>query len=78
LLRGMSIGLFGALIANLLLVATIFAFRQELGGMIAPEDFAILGPVFLLVFLLGIVISFVSTWLAVNKFLKMKFDELFY
>jgi cell division transport system permease protein len=78
LLRGMSIGLFGALFANLLLLGTIFAFRQELGGMIGPEDISILGPVFLLVFLLGIVISFVSTWLAVNKFLKMKFDELFY
>jgi len=78
LIRGMSIGLFGALIANVLLLATIIAFRQELGGMIAPEDITVLGPVFLLVFLLGIVISFFSTWLAVNKFLKMKFDELFY
>jgi cell division transport system permease protein len=78
LMRGMSIGLFGAFIANLLLVATIFAFRQELGGMIAPEDIGILGPVFFLVFLLGVFISFLSTWFAVNKFLKMKFDELFY
>ena len=78
LIRGMSIGLFGALIANLLLAATLLAFRQELEGMVGPEDLNILGAVFLLVFLLGIVISLISTWLAVNKFLKMKFDELFY
>jgi cell division transport system permease protein len=31
-----------------------------------------------LVIVLGMLISFFSTWFAVNKFLKLKFDELFY
>ena len=76
--RGLSLGIWGALIANLLLFSAIFAFRRELGGTINPTDLMVLGPVFLLVFFLGMAISWISTWFAVNKFLKMKFDELFY
>lgn len=76
--RGLSLGIFGGLMANILLFAAVFSFRKELSGLIEPSDFMMLGPVFLLVIVMGILISYVSTWLAVNKFLKMKFDELFY
>ena len=34
--------------------------------------------VFMAVLMLGILISWSSTYLAVNKFLRLKFDELFY
>jgi len=76
--RGLSLEIWGALIANLLLFAAIYAFRQELGGIVDPADLMVVGPVFVLVFVLGMAISWISTWFAVNKFLKMKFDELFY
>lgn len=76
--RGLSLGIFGGLMANILLFAAVFSFRKELSGLIEPNDFMMLGPVFLLVIVMGMLISYVSTWLAVNKFLKMKFDELFY
>lgn len=76
--RGLSLGILGGLVANTLLFAVIFSFRRELGGIIDPTDIVVLGPVFLLVIFLGMAISFLSTWLAVNKFLKLKFDELFY
>ena len=78
LLRSLSLGFFGALIANILLAASMYAFRKELEGIIDPAGFWVLGPVLLAVLVLGIVISYTSTFLAVNKFLKMKFDELFY
>lgn len=76
--RGLSLGIFGALAANIMLLGAIYTFRQELGGIIDPGDWQVLGPVILLVLLLGMAISYISTWFAVNKFLKMKFDELFY
>lgn len=76
--RGLSLGILGSLVANSLLFAVIFSFRKELGGIIDPTDIVVLGPVFLLVIFLGMAISYLSTWLAVNKFLKLKFDELFY
>jgi cell division transport system permease protein len=76
--RGLLLGTYGALAANTLLISTVFVFRNELGGIVDVADLKILGPVFLLVILLGVAISYISTWFAVNKFLKMKFDELFY
>jgi cell division transport system permease protein len=76
--RGLSLGILGSLIANVLLFAAVFSFRKELGGIIDPTDIAVIGPVFLLVIVLGMTISWISTRAAVNKFLKMKFDELFY
>lgn len=78
LIQGLSLGILGALIANLLLFSAIFTFRQELTGMINTEDFKLLATVFILVMVLGMAISYFSTFFAVNKFLKLKFDELFY
>ncbi len=78
LVRGLFIGIYGALIANIILAAAAFAYQKELSGIINFEDLKILGLVFLLVLVLGVIISFLSTYFAVNKFLKMKFDELFY
>ena len=76
--RGLSLGISGALVANALLFSVIFSFRKELGGIIDPADLKVLVPLFLLVIVLGMAISWISTWFAVNKFLKLKFDELFY
>jgi cell division transport system permease protein len=78
LLRAMTLGIMGALIANFVLAASMYTFRKEMEGIIDPAGFWVLGPVLLIVILIGVLISFASTWFAVNKFLKMKFDELFY
>lgn len=78
LIRGLSLGILGALISNLLLVFAVFTFRKELEGLINPGDVRVLGTVFILVIALGMAISYFSTYFAVNKFLRMKFDELFY
>ncbi len=76
--RGLSLGILGAFVANVLLFTSVLAFRKELGGMLNPDDYMTLLAVFILVFILGMTISYISTWFAVNKFLKMKFDDLFY
>ncbi len=78
LIRAMTLGILGALIANAVLIVSMYTFRNEMEGIIYPAGFWVLGPVLLIVVVMGIVISFASTWFAVNKFLKMKFDELFY
>lgn len=78
LARGISLGVLGALIANSLLFGAIFTFSKELTGLIDPRDITILGTVFFANIVLGMVISYFSTYFAVNKFLKLKFDELFY
>ena len=76
--RSILLGLYGGLIANAILFFGIFSYEKELEGIVSETDVNVVVIVFLLVITLGIFISWVSTYLAVNKFLKMKFDELFY
>ena len=71
-------GIYGALIANLFILGGIYTYKKELSGIISYEDLSTVGFVFVFVFLMGIFISTISTYFAVNKFLRMKFDELFY
>lgn len=71
-------GIYGALLSWILLAAFMITYKKELSGMIDTNDFIILGIVFVTVFLLGIFLSWISTHVAVNRFLRMKFDELFY
>ncbi len=76
--RSLWLGTSGALIANGILVAGIYTYKKELSGLISVNDLQIVLLVGSIVFALGIFISLISTWLAVNKFLRLKFDELFY
>ena len=76
--RSIKYGLIGALTANVLLFVLMMSYASELTGIISLDDFTIFGFVFVLVMLLGVLISWSSTYLAVNKFIRLKFDELFY
>jgi len=71
-------GFYGAALSCLLLATFMFTYQKELSGVIPLNDFRILGIVFLMVLSMGILLSWISTRIAVNRFLKMKFDELFY
>ena len=76
--QSVFMGIYGALIANVLILFGVYSYKKELLGIISTNDIATLGIVFLLVLVLGLIISVFSTYFAVNKFLKLKFDELFY
>lgn len=76
--RSLLYGVIGALAANVLLFILMFVYAQELKGMVDLQDYKIFGIVFVGVMLLGMLISWSSTYFAVNKFLRLKFDELFY
>ncbi len=76
--RSFWLGIYGSLLANAILFAAIYSYRNELLGIISVYDLKNMGLVFMLVTFLGLVFSIFSTFFAVNKFLKMKFDEMFY
>jgi cell division transport system permease protein len=71
-------GIYGALIANVVVLVGFYTYKKELTGIISTGDISIAVFVFALVILLGMIISYLSTWFALNKFLRLKFDELFY
>jgi len=76
--KSIRFGIYGALISGVLLVLLMATYKKELSGTIDPADLAIMAAVFLFVMAMGILLSWAFTHLAVNRYLKMKFDELFY
>jgi cell division transport system permease protein len=76
--QSLLMGFYGSIIANLIIALGIYLYRNELQGLISSEVIYPTGIVFAGVFILGLLFSLLSTYSAVNKFLRMKFDEMFY
>lgn len=76
--RSLLLGAYGATIASAILVFGMYNYKKELYGFIDTTDLTTTILVVAIVFLYGLLISFLSTWFAINKFLRLKFDELFY
>lgn len=76
--RSIKYGIIGALAACFLLFVLMISYSSELTGIIDLNDFKIFGIVFLGDLIIGVLISWGSTYFAVNKFIRLKFDELFY
>lgn len=71
-------GIYGGLIACFMLLAIFFSYQNELKSFIDFQNPTSLGLLVGGIFLSGILITVISTYFAVNKFLRMKFDQLFY
>ncbi|ASB49098.1 cell division protein FtsX [Alkalitalea saponilacus] len=71
-------GLAGATVAIVLLSLMIYGLSNELDGVIGFSNIILIGLLFLIVILLGLMITFVSTFFAVNKYLRLKTDQLYY
>jgi cell division transport system permease protein len=71
-------GLLGALIANSSLMLIIISYRNNFKEIINYETSQVMLLVFTLVFVAGFFISWISTTFAVNKFLRLRYDQLFY
>lgn len=71
-------GIYGALIACLMLLAIFFSYQKELKSFVDFQNSTALALLVGGIFLIGILITVISTYFAVNKFLRMKFDQLFY
>jgi cell division transport system permease protein len=76
--QSMQMGFLGSVIANSILFTGMYLYRKELQGLISSEVIYPTAIVFASVFVLGLLFSILSTFFAVNKFLRMKFDEMFY
>ena len=71
-------GIYGALIACFMLLAIFFSYQNEFKSFVDFQNPTSLAALVGGIFLIGILITVVSTYFAVNKFLRMKFDQLFY
>lgn len=71
-------GIYGGLIACSSLLAIFLSYQRELKSFVDFQNPASLGVLVAGIFLTGILITVISTYFAVNKFLRMRFDQLFY
>jgi cell division transport system permease protein len=76
-LRAFINGLVSGLLAVGGLVAVIIFAENQLPYLKALRDYPLLGALFIVIILLGILISLFSTHLSVRKYLKMKLDDLY-
>ena len=77
LLYGIWHGLLGGLIAVLILIGTLYLAYQQMPDLVILQDYTQFGFVFLAIIGLGMFMSAVSTFMAVNKFLRLKIYDLY-
>jgi len=78
LYRSASHGIIAALVALGLLGGILVLIQHEFYDFIYTHDIEIMGILALFVIVLGIFLNWVSTFFAVNKYLRMNTDDLYY
>ncbi len=71
-------GFVGATLAIIMLSGLIYVSSQELEGVISFQNMNLLMVLFGMVILAGILITFFATYFAVNKYLRLKTDDLYF
>jgi cell division transport system permease protein len=77
LIQSIFQGIVSAVIGTGLLMTLFFALNNVLESIEISFDLGSLIILFSTILAIGIVITFVSTWFALNKFLRMKLDDLY-
>jgi cell division transport system permease protein len=74
---GTTQGLIGSTISSLALGIIVFWVRSTLPDLFKPDDYWMFAALIIGIFVMGLVISYISTRFAVQKFLRLKMDELY-
>jgi cell division transport system permease protein len=70
-------GLIGGMISIMLITISIYFFQDMLGELIKLNDLQIILILFPAIIVLGIALNWISTYLAVSKYLRIKTDKLY-
>ncbi|MFW5759026.1 MAG: cell division protein FtsX [Bacteroidota bacterium] len=78
IVKGIFQGIIGAIIAISLLIASLYGAQQSVPELVDFQDITMLSVTFGIVTVMGIIISWISTYFAVKKYLKIKTDHLYF
>ncbi len=78
LITGALQGFFSSLIAIAVLAVIVYFMDNQIGNMLSLIDYKTLGLLFVIVMFLGILLTFVSTYFSINKYLRLKSSNLYY
>lgn len=76
--RGLINGLYGSIIACILLSGLIYLIQKEMPELKQLQDWQIIGTLYISIIVFGLLLSGISTFFAVNRYLRLKLDELYY
>ncbi|PXY44785.1 cell division protein FtsX [Flavobacterium hydrophilum] len=76
-MRSVKLGMLGAALAIVALIALLLYVESNFPGLGILEDKALIGLVLLAVFGLGVLITWVSTHFATQRFLNLRTDDLY-
>lgn len=77
IIKGLLQGLYASFIAILLIVGVIYLVQKQFPAFFEIQDLQSFAMLFGIVVTLGLLISWISTWLAVKKYLRLKPEKLF-
>lgn len=77
LIKSLLMGLISVVISSLLLFAVVAAGDKQLPELAALRDEILTVYIGIGLLALGLFISFLSTWIAINRYLRYKIDELY-
>jgi len=77
IVSGMIHGLMGGVVAIILLLSTLYIAKTEMPELAMLQNYVEFGFLFAAIILMGIIISILSTYFAVNKYLNQHIDDLY-
>jgi cell division transport system permease protein len=77
IIKGITQGIVSSLLAILFLLTVLYIAEQQMEGLFSFRDFQILGIIFATIIFFGFIIAWLSTLMSVNKYLKIKTDNLY-
>lgn len=75
--RSVMDGVLSALIAICILAGALFSLQKQFGNVISLKDFNMISAIFVFMILLGIILTNISSFFAVNRYLRMRTDDLY-
>ena len=76
--KSIQLGVFGAIVANLGLIGFILYVDSTIPELEMLENYKMLGLLFAIIIGLGILITWISTFFATQRFLNLRTEELYY
>lgn len=76
--RSVLHGFYGAIFANGMLLLFLYWINNQLEEIANILDYKLIIILFFIIFAIGVLINIISTFFSLNKFLKLRTDELYY
>lgn len=76
--KSIKLGIIGAIVALAGMAAVLYYLNKSFSELNILGDVKLIAGLFLGVFLIGVIITWISTYFATSRFLNLKTDELYY